>query len=66
MTLKRFFTTPAVLLTIHLSCGVARAQAFLPEDNLAYPVQIVVPGGGGTGFFVRRDLHVWLSVNRVV
>ena len=60
MTLKRLFPTPAVLLAIHLLCGVARAQAFLPEDNLAYPVQIVVPGGGGTGFFVRRDREVFL------
>jgi len=60
MTLKRLITTPAMLLTIQLLCGVAHAQAFLPEDNLAYPVQIVVPGGGGTGFFVRRDREVFL------
>ena len=60
MTFKRLFTAPAVLLTIQLLCGVARAQAFLPEDNLAYPVQVVVPGGGGTGFFVRRDREVFL------
>ena len=32
-----------------------RAQAFLPEDNLAYPVQVAMTGGGGSGFFVRRD-----------
>ena len=31
------------------------AQAFLPEDNLAYPVQVTMTGGGGSGFFVRRD-----------
>jgi len=60
MTLKHLITTPAMLLTIQLLCGVAHAQAFLPEDNLAYPVQIVVPGGGGTGFFVRRDREVFL------
>ena len=60
MTPKRLFTTAAVLLTIQLLCGLARAQAFLPEDNLAYPVQVVVPGGGGTGFFVRRNRDVFL------
>ena len=60
MALKHLLTTPAVLLTIQLLCGVAQAQAFLPEDNLAYPVQIVVPGGGGTGFFVRRNREVFL------
>lgn len=60
MTLRRLLTTPAMLLAIHLLCGVAQAQAFLPEDNLAYPVQIVLPGGGGTGFFVRRDREVFL------
>ena len=57
---RRLLTTAAVLLAIHLLCGVARAQAFLPEDNLAYPVQIVVSGGGGTGFFVRKDREVFL------
>ena len=60
MALKRLFKTAAGLLTIQLLCGVVRAQAFLPEDNLAYPVQIVVPGGGGTGFFVRRNREVFL------
>ena len=38
----------------------ARAQAFLPEDNLAYPVQVLVSGGGGSGFFVRRDRELFL------
>ena len=60
MTGKRLVTTAAVLLALHLFCRVAGAQAFLPEDNLAYPVQIVVPGGGGTGFFVRKDREVFL------
>ena len=46
--------------------GVARAQAYLPEDNLAYPVQVVVPGGGGTGFFVRRDRELFLVTARHV
>jgi S1-C subfamily serine protease len=60
MTLKRHFTAPAVLLTIQLLYVIAGAQAFLPEDNLAYPVQILVAGGGGTGFFVRKDREVFL------
>jgi hypothetical protein len=46
--------------------GVARAQAYLPEDNLAYPVQVIVPGGGGTGFFVRRDRELFLVTARHV
>ena len=46
--------------------GVARAQAYLPEDNLAYPVQVVVPGRGGTGFFVRRDRELFLVTARHV
>ena len=53
MTFKRLFTVPAVLLTIQLLGGVAGAQAFLTEDNLAYPVQIVVPNG--IGFVLYED-----------
>ena len=45
---------------------VARSQAYLPEDNLAYPVQLLVPGGGGTGFFVRRDRELFLVTARHV
>lgn len=48
------------------AAGVAHAQAYLPEDNLAYPVQVVVPGGGGTGFFVRRDRELFLVTARHV
>jgi S1-C subfamily serine protease len=66
MTRTRFFTMAAVLLAMHVLCGVARAQAFLPEDNLAYPVQIVVTGGGGTGFFVRKNRDVFLVTARHV
>ena len=43
----------AALLEGTALAGVARAQAYLPEDNLAYPVQVVVAGGGGTGFFCQ-------------
>jgi S1-C subfamily serine protease len=67
MTLKRLvFTMAVAVLAVQLPCGIARAQAFLPEDNLAYPVQILVPGGGGTGFFVRRDRELFLVTARHV
>ena len=46
MTLRRLFTTGAVLLTFLLLCEVAGAQAFLPEDNFAYPVQMSCWRGG--------------------
>jgi hypothetical protein len=60
MTLTRPFMATAVLLLTHVLGGAALGQAFLPEDNLAYPVRIEVPGGGGTGFFVRRDRDIFL------
>jgi len=50
----------AAVLTVFSVAEVARAQAYLPEDNLAYPVQVLVEGGGGTGFFVRRDRDLFL------
>ena len=56
----------AVLLAVPAFVVVAHAQAYLPEDNLAYPVQVVVPGGGGTGFFVRRDRELFLVTARHV
>jgi len=56
----------AVLLAVPAFVAVAHAQAYLPEDNLAYPVQVVVPGGGGTGFFVRRDRELFLVTARHV
>jgi hypothetical protein len=42
------------------------AQAYLPEDNLAYPVQVIVADGGGTGFFVRRGSELFLATARHV
>ena len=56
----------AALLVATALAGVARAQAYLPEDNLAYPVQVLVSGGGGTGFFVRRDRELFLVTARHV
>ena len=56
----------AALLVATALAGVARAQAYLPEDNLAYPVQVLVAGGGGTGFFVRRDRELFLVTARHV
>ena len=61
---------PRLIVAAHLAglvlTGVAGAQAYLPEDNLAYPVQVIVPAGGGTGFFVRRDRELFLVTARHV
>ena len=46
--------------------GIAYAQAYVPEDNLAYPVQVLVADGGGTGFFVRKDQGLFLVTARHV
>lgn len=56
----------AIIATLVVVPALARAQASLPEDNLAYPVQIVVPNGGGTGFFVRRERELFLVTARHV
>ena len=56
----------AAALAVFSVAEVARAQAYLPEDNLAYPVQVLVEGGGGTGFFVRRDRDLFLITARHV
>src|SRR4051812_24712489 len=53
----------AALLAI---ASFAGAQAYVPEDNLAYPVQVVIPGDGGTGFFVRRNQEIFLVTARHV
>ena len=55
----------AVLAVLSISAAT-RAQAYLPEDNLAYPVQVLAPGGGGTGFFVRRERDLFLVTARHV
>jgi len=60
------FMVAAALLAAPTLVGQGRAQAYLPEDNLAYPVQVVVPGAGGTGFFVRRDRELFLVTARHV
>src|SRR5947207_9788047 len=54
------------LLAVPALPRLASAQAYLPEDNLAYPVQVLVDGGGGTGFFVRRDRELFLVTARHV
>jgi S1-C subfamily serine protease len=66
MTRTSLLIVTAALLEATALNGVARAQAYLPEDNLAYPVQVVVAGGGGTGFFVRRERELFLVTARHV
>ena len=56
----------AAVLAVFSRTAVAAAQAYLPEDNLAYPVQVLAQGGGGTGFFVRRDRDLFLVTARHV
>ena len=62
----RPITAAALLLATLVPGSEALGQAFLPEDNLAYPVRIEVPGGGGTGFFVRREREIFLVTARHV
>jgi hypothetical protein len=50
MTPKLLVMPVAAVLAVASLATEARAQAYLPEDNLAYPVQVLVQGGGGTGF----------------
>src|SRR4030095_8393383 len=56
----------AAVLAVFSLTTTAGAQAYLPEDNLAYPVQVLAQGGGGTGFFVRRDGDLYLVTARHV
>jgi S1-C subfamily serine protease len=56
----------AAVLAVFSLTTAAGAQAYLPEDNLAYPVQVLAQGGGGTGFFVRRDRDLYLVTARHV
>ena len=66
MTPKLLVMPVAAVLAVSSLATEARAQAYLPEDNLAYPVQVLVQGGGGTGFFVRRDRDLFLVTARHV
>jgi trypsin-like peptidase len=66
MTPRLLVMPVAAVLAVASLATEARAQAYLPEDNLAYPVQVVVQGGGGTGFFVRRDRDLFLVTARHV
>jgi len=56
----------AAVLAVCSLTAVAAAQAYLPEDNLAYPVQVLAQDGSGTGFFVRRDRDLFLVTARHV
>jgi len=60
MTPRLLVTPAAAVLAVFSISAVARAQAYLPEDNLAYPVQVLTQGGGGTGFLVRRERDLFL------
>jgi S1-C subfamily serine protease len=66
MTPRLLVTPAAAVLAVFSMSAMAPAQAYLPEDNLAYPVQVLVQGGGGTGFFVRRDRDLFLVTARHV
>ena len=66
MTPRLLVTTAAAMLVVFAFAHGVRAQAYLPEDNLAYPVQVLISGGGGTGFFVRRDRELFLVTARHV
>jgi len=64
--MTRRLLVAAMTLVLTAAPHPARAQAYLPEDNLAYPVQLVVANGGGTGFFVRRDRELFFVTARHV
>jgi hypothetical protein len=64
MTPKPMVLPVAAVLAVFSGVTVARAQAYLPEDNLAYPVRVLVEGGGGSGFFVRRDRGLFFVTAR--
>jgi S1-C subfamily serine protease len=66
MTPRLLVMPAATVLAVFSLATVAGAQAYLPEDNLAYPVQVLAQGGGGTGFFVRRDRDLFLVTARHV
>jgi hypothetical protein len=66
MSLARLAAIAALACALQLRAGPIHAQAFLPEDNLAYPVRIVVNSGGGTGFFVRKERDLFLVTARHV
>jgi S1-C subfamily serine protease len=66
MTPKLLVMPAAAGLAMVSLATVARAQAYLPEDNLAYPVQVLAEGSRGTGFFVRRDRDLFLVTARHV
>src|SRR5512138_1468649 len=66
MTPKLLVMSASAVLTVSSLMTTARAQAYLPEDNLAYPLQVLVQGGGGSGFFVRRDRELFLVTARHV
>jgi S1-C subfamily serine protease len=66
MTPRLLVMPAAAVLAVFSLATVAGAQAYLPEDNLAYPVQVLAQGGGGTGFFVRRDRDLFLVTARHV
>ena len=66
MRLLRLPLAVAIVATELPLATTVRAQAYLPEDNLAYPVQVLVEGGGGTGFFVRRERDLFIVTARHV
>jgi hypothetical protein len=66
MTARLVVMPATAVLALFSIVSIARAQAYLPEDNLAYPVQVLAQGGGGTGFFVRRDRDLFLVTARHV
>jgi Trypsin-like peptidase domain len=66
MTPRLLVMPAAAVLAVFSLTTVTGAQAYLPEDNLAYPVQVLVEGGGGSGFFVRRDRGLFFVTARHV
>ena len=62
----RWLTLATIVTTVLPLATTGGAQAYLPEDNLAYPVQVLVEGGGGTGFFVRRERDLFIVTARHV
>jgi hypothetical protein len=57
--------SPALLIALTFLCLLAftdsgRAQRAIPDDNLAYPVLITVPGELASGFFLNTETSVYL------
>jgi hypothetical protein len=60
VSVRRLVLLGATVICLVLPPGIVRAQRSIPDDNLAYPVLVQLPGELASGFYLNTGTSIYL------